>query len=418
MWYKSLLFMMFFMGSTWVSQAQQDSTVPYTGPKLIASDCDLAIPVKVFKKTRYGPTVAPNGFGKRQEIVAKTRNSTTAFEKEHNSAWYLLRMYFDGEIIFDIKPADSSNDYDFILYRYTDSTFCDALLHHKVAVVRSNIRRNDTNTKGVTGLSREAENELQAQGPGAQYSRSLSVKKGDKYMLALDNVYPDGKGHTLFFHYIRDVMISGSVISDEGKKLQAEVELSDTKGNTILKSKADDSGRYSFRTPLRELEDYQLTFMDNNSFVETRTINTSQLKDTDTFPKIRTVLQKLKKGKKYTLGNINFYGGSSVLLPASYPSVHALYKLMKKNATLQIQIEGHVNAPFGNPEAEQHQKLSEWRAKTVYDYLADHGIDTMRISMIGLSSRFMLFPTATSEAEQAKNRRVEINIVSLGANRE
>lgn len=413
MWYKALLSFFFFIGTS-TSYAQQDSTIPYTGPKPVAADCDKAIPIKVFKKARYGPTAAPDGFGERQEIVARTSNSTTAFEREHNSAWYLLRMYFDGEIIFDIKPADSSNDYDFILYRYTDSSFCDALLKGKAEVLRSNIRRNDTATKGITGLSREAGSELQAQGPGAQYSKSLSVKKGDRYMLVLDNVYPRGKGHTLFFHYIRDVVINGSVVSDEGKKLAAEVELSDAKGNTVATSKANDSGQYSFKAPLRELEDYQLTFMDNNSFVETRTINTNQLKGTDTFPKIRTVLQQLRKGKKYTLGNINFYGGSSVLLPASYPSVRALYKLMKKNATLQIQIEGHVNAPFGNPEQEMYQKLSEWRAKTVYDYLSDHGIDTARLSMIGLSCRFMLFPTARSEAEQAKNRRVEINIVSLG----
>lgn len=414
MQYKSIFFMALFLCCAWAGKAQQDSTVPYTGPKPVAADCDKAVPIKVFKKARYGPTVAPDGFGDRQEIVAKTRNSTTAFEKEHHTAWYLLRLYFDGEITFDIKPADSSNDYDFILYRYTDSSFCDALLHNKAEVVRSNIRRNDTNTKGITGLSREAQSELQAQGPGAQYSKSLTVKKGDKYMLVLDNVYPDGKGHTIFFHYIKDVVISGSVVGDDGKKLQADVELSDAKGNTVLKSKADDSGHYSIKAPLRELEDYQLTFMDNNSFVETRTINTSQLNGNDSFPKIKTVLQQLKKGEKYTLGNINFYGGSSVLLPASYPSVHALYKLMKKNNTLQIQIEGHVNAPFGNPEQESYQKLSEWRARTIYDYLADHGIDTGRISMIGLSCRFMLFPTATSEAEQAKNRRVEINVISLG----
>lgn len=229
MWYQPFLFLILFMSTAWTGTAQQDSTIPYTGPKPVAADCDKAIPIKVFKKARYGPTVAPDGFGDRQEIVAKTRNSTTAFEKEHHTAWYLLRMYFDGEIIFDIKPADSSNDYDFILYRYADSSFCDALLHNKAEVVRSNIRRNDTNTKGLTGLSREAQSELQAQGPGAQYSKSLTVKKGDKYMLVLDNVYPDGKGHTIFFHYIKDVVISGSVVSDEGKKLQAEIELSDRK---------------------------------------------------------------------------------------------------------------------------------------------------------------------------------------------
>lgn len=395
------------------SNAQNDSVSRY---KPVSADCSRAIPLKIFKRSDYGPTVAPEGFGELKEITAKSRNSTIAFEKEHNTAWYLLTMYFDGEIIFDIIPVDSNDDYDFILYHYTDSSFCTLLKENRATVVRSNIRRNDTVTKGRTGLAAGAENELQAQGPGAQYSKSLKVKKREQYMLVLDNVYKNGKGHTLKFNYIKEVNISGIVRNDEGKKLAATVTLSDGNGLTVAETKANDSGQYSLSARINEFTDYQLTFIENGSFSAVETINTRQLKDSGSFSNIRTILPKLKKGKKYKMGNINFYGSSPELLPGSYPSVHALYKLMMHNRKMKIQIEGHVNAPGFNPDEEQYQKLSEWRANTIYNYLLEHGIEKDRMDAVGLSNRFMLFPRPLSEEQQAANRRVEINVISFDKN--
>jgi outer membrane protein OmpA-like peptidoglycan-associated protein len=113
------------------------------------------------------------------------------------------------------------------------------------------------------------------------------------------------------------------------------------------------------------------------------------------------------------VGNINFYGDSPELLPKSLGSVRALYMLMRKNAKLQIQIEGHVNAPHSDPKIEKYQKLSEWRARTVYEYLLDKGIAAGRMAPVGLSNREMLFPDARNEREMAANRRVEVKVLSV-----
>ncbi|MBL7711348.1 MAG: hypothetical protein JNL13_02745, partial [Chitinophagaceae bacterium] len=244
--------------------AQTDTTIIAYKP--VAADCDKAIPLRVYKKSVYGPTLAPKGFGELQEIVAQSKNSNTAFEKEHHSAWYLLTIMYNGELTFNITPQDTSNDYDFILYSYTGTDFCAQLQQGKARVVRSNIRRNEISKKGVTGLVMNAKNELQGQGPGAQFSKSLPVQEGERYMLVLDNVYDGGKGHTLSFHYMKEITISGIVSDDRGGKVKADITLSDPKGKNVITVHSDDSGFYQFTTPVAEHTDYLITFSEKNSF--------------------------------------------------------------------------------------------------------------------------------------------------------
>lgn len=391
--------------------AQQKPRLSFLKP--VYADCDSPILIKVFKKQSYGPTVPPSGYGKHQEIQAQKRNSELAFDQEHNTAWYLLKMYFDGEVVFDIIPQDSSNDYDFLLYPYKDSGFCAELSAGEIKPLRSNIRRNDTANKGVTGLSSEGINELQSQGPGAQFSKSLFVKKGEQFMLVLDNVYPNGKGHTIEFAYRKEIQIAGTVTDEKGKAIPAaEISLTDSMGTVVAATKSDDSGKYRMRAKVNEFKDYLLTVFDAKHFFSEEVINTRTHSDS-TLLNLRAALPDLKKGLMVRMRSINFYGDSPVPLPSAYVGMKTLHKLLKKNPGLRILIEGHVNAPGGNPEAEFHQKLSEYRAQTIHDYLLEKGIVPGRIETIGMSNRNMLFPNPVSEKEQSANRRVEIKVLSL-----
>jgi hypothetical protein len=178
-----LLFTVLFFSAVPLIAQNDTAAIAY---KPVAADCDRAIPLRVYKRATYGPTLAPQGSGELQEIVSQSKNSNTAFEQEHHSAWYLLTIMYDGELTFDITPQDTGNDYDFILYAYTGTDFCAQLQQHTARVVRSNIRRNEINKKGITGLAMHAKNELQGQGPGAQFSKSLPVLEGERYMLVLE----------------------------------------------------------------------------------------------------------------------------------------------------------------------------------------------------------------------------------------
>ncbi len=244
-------------------------------------------------------------------------------------------------------------------------------------------------------------------------SASLKVKKGERFVLVLDNVYPKGKGHWIYFNFVKPIEVSGVVMNENNIPTVAEVTLSDNKGNLVEQTKTDAKGAYTIKSTIKENVDYSLTFMNDSSFVSSTTINTRTLKGTSTFPDIKTMLPKLKKGGKYRLGNINFYGDAAILLPESYSSVESLYKLMKKNKKMVIQIEGHVNDPDGSSKPSVIQKLSDDRAGTVKNYLLKRGIEAGRISIIGLSNKKMLFPIPKDEVQASANRRVEINVISI-----
>jgi outer membrane protein OmpA-like peptidoglycan-associated protein len=385
-----------------------------------ACDCRDAIPLSINKYYHYGPAEAPRSYGKVQEITTTDKNSELSFAEEHNSAWYLLTMKLDGSLKFDIVPTDTSNDYDFLLYPYRDSSFCEKLLNRKIIPVRGNISNNAYHkNSGYTGLAVNAGQAFHQQGLGSPFSMPIEVKKGDQYMLVLDNVTPKGQGHHIYFNYFKRVEIRGVVVNEDNEPVVADVKLSDQAGRMVQQTTTDTMGIYEIKTGMVEDVNYSLTFSNDNSFIGTRLINTATLKESNSFPSIKTMLPRLKKGAKYPLGNINFHGNSPVMLSTAHPSVDALYQLMKKNKRMVIQIEGHVNAPYHgtyrNKESfpGQWQDLSDDRATSLRDSMLVRGIEIKRIQTIGLAATQMLYPYAKDEAEQSANRRVEIKVVSL-----
>lgn len=403
-----------------IAQKKVTKAAPISKPKVATPaktvcDCADAIKINIGTTAAYGPTIAPEGFGKVNEVKSKNKSDKYAFEQEHNTAWYLLNIANAGELIMEIIPKDSSNDYDFLLYKYTDSLFCKDLLNKKIKPVRSNISRNNMDIKGVTGLKTDAMYEFTGQGVHDSWSKSVPVAKGEKYVLVLDNVYPNGQGHTIKFNLVKQTTISGQVVGDNNQPIVADIVLSDNQGSTIKEIKTAADGKYSFNAELKENVDYTIAYLADSSFVDVKTINTNQLTaGKTTFTDIRTILPKLKKGEKYVVGSINFYGNEARILPESYSSAEALYRLMKKNGKMVIRIEGHVNADKNDKsQKKRNDDLSLARANSVSTYLGKKGIDTTRISTIGFGAEKPLTTQYMNEKLAAKNRRVEINVLSI-----
>ncbi len=377
------------------------------------ADCKLATTISVYKSHRYGPVIAPKGFGEVQEITTNNKLSTSAFAKEHNSAWYMLKCGKDGDLNFKIIPIDASNDYDFLLYKITDSFYCNNIKSKKLLPIRSNLSRVNLSNKGITGLDASAKNEFSKAGPGAQFSKQIKIKKGEQYLLVVDNVYDIGKGFFIDFELATIKVIKGEVTNENAEPVVADVSLSDKAGNIIATTKSDKLGQYILKHAIDENQTYQLTIVNEKSFFETITIN----------PKakpvlLKTQLQTLKKGNKYKVGQINFLPNSDVPLTEAQTSINNLVELMKRNPKLEIIIEGHVNGvdASGNlevDETEMHIKLSIERAEKIASYLTEAGIQSSRFSTVGYGSKQMLFPKAITEKEQSANRRVEIKITAL-----
>jgi outer membrane protein OmpA-like peptidoglycan-associated protein len=123
---------------------------------------------------------------------------------------------------------------------------------------------------------------------------------------------------------------------------------------------------------------------------------------------------KVKAGDQIILRNINFEGGRHVFLPQSKSALLELLNTMKEITTLKIEIQGHICCEQGAVDGFDFdlgtQNLSVQRAKAVYNYLLQNGIEANRMSYNGLGHQY---PITNEQTEQDKmiNRRVEIKIV-------
>ena len=107
------------------------------------------------------------------------------------------------------------------------------------------------------------------------------------------------------------------------------------------------------------------------------------------------------------LRNIFFASGSADLLNASFAELDFLKTKMDKNAEMKIIIQGHTD-DVGS--AADNQRLSEARAKSVYDYLVTAGIDPARMQSRGFGEDRPLSPNMSEEGRK-QNRRTEFVIV-------
>ncbi len=374
-------------------------------------DCNQAKIIAVNSKTIYGKTIAPKGSGEIKEISPSKQKTTFAFEKEHNSSWYKLIINVSGELTMNVIPTKADDDYDFMLFKSGKTNFCDSLQKYKINPIRACISRDKEELNGKTGLNYKSKNEFVKHGVGAAYCKSLPVKKGEIYYLVLDNVYEKGDGHTLEFEISQPVVFKGTVTDDNNKAIKTEIALTNQKGDTVLLEKTADDGSYSFIAPLTKNQSYNLNFYNDSSFSFTKSIT---LADTAQLKALKTVLPKLKKGNKYSIGSINFVGGSVQYLPRAIPSMNNLAKLLKKNPNLRIKIIGHSNGRDMQDE-KGIIAFTKGRATTIRNYLAIQGIDEKRIEIDGKGDHEMLFKLngSTTADQQEQNRRVEILVLDF-----
>ncbi len=126
-------------------------------------------------------------------------------------------------------------------------------------------------------------------------------------------------------------------------------------------------------------------------------------------------LPALEKGNSLTLQGLSFIPGRHVLLKSSIPVLEKLYKTLKENPGLRIEIQGHVCCADGQADGLDYDtyqpNLSLGRAKAVYDYLIYKGIDAARLRYKGFGHSRPKVAPERSEADEQANRRVEIMVL-------
>ncbi len=121
-------------------------------------------------------------------------------------------------------------------------------------------------------------------------------------------------------------------------------------------------------------------------------------------------------GKNIVLNNMNFYGGTHIIIPESMPILMELVQVMKKNPSLEIAVEGHICCQDGTGDGldlgTRTMNLSVNRAREICTYLNKNGISSSRLQYKGFGHSMPLYPyPEKTETERTLNRRVEIKIL-------
>jgi OmpA-OmpF porin, OOP family len=118
------------------------------------------------------------------------------------------------------------------------------------------------------------------------------------------------------------------------------------------------------------------------------------------------VKENINVGETVQLNNIFFVNGRYYLLPESYTELNKLSQYLIKNPNIEISINGHSD---NTGMKHRNQKMSELRAREVFEYLIKKGVQNKMYYKGYGSSR----PVAGNDTEEgrARNRRVEFEII-------
>ena len=125
---------------------------------------------------------------------------------------------------------------------------------------------------------------------------------------------------------------------------------------------------------------------------------------------------KLGEGSVFLLRDVYFPPDRHTIKPESNTTLERLFAVLDANPKLKISIEGHVCCIKDAPDAldietsEAH--LSVNRAREIYNYLVNRGIDPQRLTYAGFGRSRPVVPVEQSDEDREKNRRVEIRIIS------
>lgn len=102
--------------------------------------------------------------------------------------------------------------------------------------------------------------------------------------------------------------------------------------------------------------------------------------------------------------DVQFDTGKATILPESQALLDGAAEMLKSSSSLRIEVAGHTDNVGA---AEANQKLSEARAKSVMDALAQRGVPAARMTAKGYGQSVPVADNRTEEG-RAKNRRVEL----------
>ena len=203
--------------------------------------------------------------------------------------------------------------------------------------------------------------------------------------------------------------VKGSVYDLESKHtIQASVEVYDLVSGKLYTTLWGDKINGNFLSALPTDRDYAVEVIKDGYLPYSANIALKGVKSIVPFD-VEIPLRKIRIGENVVLNNIFFETDKYELKNESAFELGEIIKMLDKNPSMKIEIGGHTD---NTGAADLNQKLSESRAKSVYDYLVKMGVSAERLTFKGYAATKPIADNNTPEGK-AKNRRTEFIVMAL-----
>ena len=191
--------------------------------------------------------------------------------------------------------------------------------------------------------------------------------------------------------------------------LEASVELIDLQNQQSISMVASDPVSGEYLMVLTEGAEYALYVNKDDFLFKSLTFNYVEPSEAYIQQPIEIdiYLDPIKKGQETVLNNIFFETDQFEIKDKSKPELNKIASFLQENPDIAISINGHTDNVGASP---YNLTLSTHRAKAVYEYLIQSGIEAERLSFNGYGDQKPLASNDTEEGRQ-KNRRITFEIL-------
>ncbi|GJM33702.1 MAG: cell envelope biogenesis protein OmpA [Saprospiraceae bacterium] len=243
--------------------------------------------------------------------------------------------------------------------------------------------------------------------PQGQQSRLVD---NDIYSFPL---YPEARPQLVTY-------VKAKVVNAQGRRgMQADITFIDlTHDQTFLSATTDNKGNFLVSLPAGR--DYALNVNRTGYLFHSEHFALSEANTADNPYILEIILQPIptddgQEGQEVisdpiVLQNLFFATGSAELKPASTTELQRLKKLLTENPKLRIRINGHTDNVGSEAD---NLRLSEERAKAVYNWLKNQDIAPDRLSYKGFGESLPITDNDTPEGRQ-RNRRTDFVVIGKG----
>lgn len=209
------------------------------------------------------------------------------------------------------------------------------------------------------------------------------------------DLYEEARPHTM-------AIVKGQVTADDDDLEGATVEIRDTAANVVATGVVSANNKnYAVATEVKKDNPQPLivTVKKEGHSYDSQIITPEQLEE----PIITkdAEVKSIETGKVCDLRDIYYETNSYNLTPNSKVVLALFIEFLKDNPTVKVEIQGHTDN-IGNDDA--NMRLSEQRAKAVYDYVVGKGIPASRLRYKGYGETQPIADNNT-EYGRSKNRR-------------